>query len=245
MAPNSPKVRSAGNIDRLPRHAAESACREATPQPCIDCPALAFFSLAGMERKPSDAAPPLAKSEVTGDASAHLFGALASGLGAMHRLTVDSSLLMQSCQAEMEKSRPGDGEAEKLAERAARNAAGKLPWAIDRLVAQRVWRMALIAAGVLIGTNLLTAGGMYLWLKATLVSLDARLVAAEAGRWRDLITANPGDLINQERGQCSPQQGGAQRATSSCGRSHPHRRERNDPARADINCIMSGAPPRR
>ena len=146
--------------------------------------------------------------EVTGDAAAHLFGALASGLGAMHRLTVDSSLLMQSCQAEMEKSRPGDGEAEKLAERAARNAAGKLPWAIDRLVAQRVWRMALIAAGVLIGTNLLTAGGMYLWLKGTLVSLDVRLAASEAGRWRSLITANPGDLINQERGQCSPQQGG-------------------------------------
>jgi membrane protein implicated in regulation of membrane protease activity len=67
------------------------------------------------------------------------------------------------------------------------------------LVAQRVWRVALIAAGVLIGTNLLTAGGMYLWLQATVASLDVRLAAAGAERWRSLIAANPGDLINQER----------------------------------------------
>jgi hypothetical protein len=146
--------------------------------------------------------------EVTGDASAHLFAALASGLGAMHRLTVDTSLLMQSCQADMEKYRLGDRDTEKVAERVARNATSRLPWAIDRLVAQRTWRIALIAAGAMVGTNLLTAGGMYLWLRATLVSLDVRLVAAGAERWRDLIAANPGDLINQERGQCSPQQGG-------------------------------------
>jgi hypothetical protein len=38
--------------------------------------------------------------------------------------------------------------------------------------------MALIAAGVLIGTNLLTAGGMYLGLRATLASLDVRLTAS-------------------------------------------------------------------
>ena len=146
--------------------------------------------------------------EVTGDASAHLFGALASGLGAMHRLAVDAGLLMQSCQADMEKYRLGDGDTTKIAERVARTAASRLPWAIDRLVAQRIWRIALIAVGVLVGTNLLTAGGMYLWLNATLVSLDVRLAAAGAERWRDLIAANPGDLINQERGQCSPQQSG-------------------------------------
>jgi hypothetical protein len=146
--------------------------------------------------------------EVTGDASAHLFGALASSLGAMHRLSVDTSLMMQSCQAEMEKSRLGEGGTEKVAERVARNAANKLPWAIDRLVAQRIWRIALIAAGVLAGTNLLTAGGMYLWLRETVASLDVRLTAPGAERWRSLIAANPGDLINQERGQCSPQQGG-------------------------------------
>ena len=146
--------------------------------------------------------------EVTGDASSHLYGALASGLGAMHRLSVDTGLMMQTCQAEMAKYRLGDGDTEKVTERVARDAASKLPWAIDRLVAQRVWRMALIAAGVLIGTNLLTAGGMYLWLRATLASLDVRLAAPGAERWRSLIAANPGDLVSQERGRCSPQQGG-------------------------------------
>jgi hypothetical protein len=146
--------------------------------------------------------------EVTGDASAHLFGALASGLGAMHQLSVDTSLMMQSCQAEMEKCRLGDGDAETLGERVARDAANKLPWAIDRLVAQRIWRIAVIAAGVLIGTNLLTAGGLYWWLTATVASLDVRLAASGAERWRSLIIANPGDLIDRERGQCRSQQGG-------------------------------------
>ena len=50
--------------------------------------------------------------------------------------------------------------------------------------------------------------GMYLWLQATLASLDVRLTASGAERWRSLIAANPGDLVNQERGRCSPQQGG-------------------------------------
>jgi hypothetical protein len=77
-----------------------------------------------------------------------------------------------------------------------------------RLVAQRVSRIALIAAGVLVGTNLLTAGGMYLWLQVTLASLDVRLAASGAERGRSLIAANAGDLVNQERGRCSPQQGG-------------------------------------
>jgi hypothetical protein len=106
--------------------------------------------------------------EVTGDASSHLYGALASGLGAMYRLSVDTGLMMQTCQAEMAKYRLGDGDTETVTERVARAATSKLPWAIDRLVAQRVWRLALLATGVLIGTNLLTAGGMYLGLRATL-----------------------------------------------------------------------------
>ena len=146
--------------------------------------------------------------EVTGDASSHLYGALASGLGAMHRLSVDTGLMMQTCQAEMAKHRLGDGDTEKLPERVARDAASKLPWAIDRLVAQRIWRMALIAIGVLIGTNLMTAGGMYLRLRATLASLDVRLTASGAERWRSLIAANPGDLVNQERGRCRPPRSG-------------------------------------
>jgi hypothetical protein len=75
-------------------------------------------------------------------------------------------------------------------------------------VAQRVWRIALVAAGVLVGTNLLTAGGMYLRLRAALASLDMRLTASGAERWRSLIAAHPGDLVNQERGRCTPQQGG-------------------------------------
>jgi hypothetical protein len=35
--------------------------------------------------------------------------------GAMHRLSVDTSLMMRSCHAEMEKYRLGDGDTEKLA----------------------------------------------------------------------------------------------------------------------------------
>jgi hypothetical protein len=129
--------------------------------------------------------------EVTGDASSHLYGALASGLGAMHRLSVDTGLMMQTCQVEMAKYRLGDGDTENLTERVARDATSKLPWAIDRLVAQRVWRIALIAAGVLVGTNLLTAGGMYLWLQATLTSL-ARCGSNRIGR---------GALAQPDRGQ--------------------------------------------
>ena len=112
----------------------------------------------------------------------------------MHRLSVDTGLMMQICQAEMAKYRLGDGDTEKVTERVARDATSKLPW--------------VIAAGVLIGTNLLTAGGMYLWLRATLASLDVRLAAPGAERWRSLIAANPGDLVSQERGRCSPQRGG-------------------------------------
>ena len=66
----------------------------------------------------------------------------------------------------------------------------------------------LIVSGALVGTNLLTAGGMYLRLRATLASLDVRLAAPRAQRWRSLIAANPGDLVNQGRGRCTQQQGG-------------------------------------
>ena len=55
----------------------------------------------------------------------------------------------------------------------------------------------LIVSGALVGTNLLTAGGMYLWLRTTLASLDVRLAAPGAERWRNLIAANPGDLITR------------------------------------------------
>ena len=108
----------------------------------------------------------------------------------------------------MAKYRLGDGDTQEVTERVARDTASTLPWAIDRLVAQRVWRIALVSAGVLVGSNLLTAGGMYLGLRAKLASLDVRLAAPGAERWRSLVSANPGDLVNQERGRCTPQQGG-------------------------------------
>jgi hypothetical protein len=67
------------------------------------------------------------------------------------------------------------------------------------------WRIALIAAGVLVGTNLLlTAGGMYLWLRVTLDSLEVRVTASGGERWRTLDAANPWDLIDRERGLCRP-----------------------------------------
>jgi hypothetical protein len=63
----------------------------------------------------------------------------------MHGLSVDSGLMMQTCQAEIAKYRLGNGDTGKITEGVARDATSKLPWAIDRLVAQRVWRVALIA----------------------------------------------------------------------------------------------------
>jgi hypothetical protein len=72
-------------------------------------------------------------------------------------------------------------------------------------------RNVLIASSVLVGSNVLTAGAVYWWagtnLQATLASLDVRLSATGSQRWRGLIEANPGDLIDKERGPCSAQNG--------------------------------------
>jgi hypothetical protein len=70
----------------------------------------------------------------------------------------------------------------------------------------------LIASSALLGSNVLAAGTVYWWagnnLQAAVNSLDVRLSASASQRWRSLIEANPGDLIDRERGPCSPQSGG-------------------------------------
>ena len=72
-------------------------------------------------------------------------------------------------------------------------------------------RNILIATGVLVGSNVLTAGAVYCWaesnLRAAVTGLDVRLSASASQHWRSLMEANPGDLIDKERGPCSVQDG--------------------------------------
>jgi len=73
-------------------------------------------------------------------------------------------------------------------------------------------RNILIASGVLVGSNVLTAGAVYWWaasnLQAAVAALDVRLSASGSQSWRNLMEANPGNLIDRERGPCSAQNGG-------------------------------------
>jgi hypothetical protein len=73
-------------------------------------------------------------------------------------------------------------------------------------------RNILIASSVLVGSNVLTAGTVYWWtasnLEATVAALDVRVSGSASERWRSLIEANPGDLIEKERGPCRIQNGG-------------------------------------
>ena len=73
-------------------------------------------------------------------------------------------------------------------------------------------RNILIASGVLVGSNVLTAGSVYWWagsnLQAAVAALDVRLSASGSQSWRNLMEANPGNLIDRERGPCSAQNGG-------------------------------------
>jgi hypothetical protein len=84
--------------------------------------------------------------------------------------------------------------------------------AVAQLVSATIWRTILIAAAVLVGSNVLTGAGVYFWLSDYLTeavqAINQRLSASSARHWRMLMEANPGDLIDREYNRCSAQPGG-------------------------------------
>jgi hypothetical protein len=144
------------------------------------------------------------KAEAVNDPTGPTLRALSVTLGAMHRLFVDGALTIATQIEQSKQAVPPEELRRAVAHGIRANAAHAVNLAIIRNI--------LIVASILVGSNVLTAGGMYWWVSdrvmATVAALDVRLSGAAAERWRSLIAANPGDLINEERGQCSPQRGG-------------------------------------
>ena len=144
------------------------------------------------------------KAEAVNDPTGPTLRAISLAMGACHKLYVDGSMTIGSL---LESARPPVAPEElrrAIAEGIRANARG----AVRALNIRNI----LIASSVLVGSNLLTAGTVYWWagnnLRAAVTSLDARLSASASQRWRRLIEANPGDLIDRERGPCSAQNGG-------------------------------------
>lgn len=144
------------------------------------------------------------RAEAVNDPTAPTLRALSLAVGACHKLYVDGSMTIGAL---LESARPPVAPEElrrAVVEGIRANASG----AVRALNIRSI----LIAAGVLVGSNALTAGTVYWWagnnLQAAISSLDARLFASASQRWRSLIEANPGDLIDRERGPCRTQNGG-------------------------------------
>lgn len=144
------------------------------------------------------------KAEAVNDPTAPTLRALSLAIGACHKLYVDGSMTIGSL---LESARPPIAPQDlrrAVAEGIRANASG--------VVRALNIRNILIASGVLVGSNVLTAGIVYWWagsnLQAAVTSLDVRLSALASQRWRRLMEANPGDLIDKERGPCSAQNGG-------------------------------------
>jgi hypothetical protein len=125
-------------------------------------------------------------------------------MGACHKLYVDGSMTIGNL---LESARPPVAP-EELRQAIAEGIRANANGAVRALNIRNI----LIASSVLVGSNVLTAGTVYWWagndLRATITSLDVRMSASAAQRWRSLIEANPGDLIDRERGPCNTQNGG-------------------------------------
>jgi len=144
------------------------------------------------------------KAEAVNDPTGPTLRALCHAMGACHKLYVDGSMTIGSL---LESARPPVAPEElrrAIAEGIRANASG----AVRALNIRNI----LMATSVLVGSNVLTAGTVYWWagnnLQAAATSLDVRLSASASQRWRSLIEANPGDLVDRARGPCSPQNGG-------------------------------------
>jgi hypothetical protein len=146
------------------------------------------------------------KAEAVNDPTGPTLRALSLAMGACHKLYVDGSMTIGSL---LESARPPVAPQDlrrAVAEGIRANASG--------VVRALNIRNILIASGVLVGSNVLTAAEVYWWagsnLHATMTALDIRLSASASRRWRSLMEANPGDLIEKEQGPCNRQSGGVE-----------------------------------
>ena len=143
------------------------------------------------------------KAEAVNDPTAPTLRALSLAMGACHKLYVDGSMTLGSL---LESARPPVAP-EELRRAVAEGIRANASRAVHALNIRNI----LIATGVLVGSNVLTAGAIYCWaesnLRAAVTGLDVRLSASASQHWRSLMEANPGDLIDKERGPCSVQDG--------------------------------------
>ena len=143
------------------------------------------------------------KAEAVNDPTGPTLRALSLAVGACHKLYVDGSMTIGGLIETTRQPIAPDDMRLAVAQGIRASASG----AVRALNIRNV----LIASGVLVGSNVLTAGTVYWWagtnLQATLATLDVRLSTSASQRWRSLMEANPGDLIDKERGPCSAQNG--------------------------------------
>jgi hypothetical protein len=144
------------------------------------------------------------KAEAVNDPTGPTLRALSLAVGACHKLYLDGSMTIGSLVETVRQPVAPEEMRVAVAQGIRATASG----AVRALNIRNI----LIASGLLVGSNVLTAGAVYWWagsdLRATVAALDVRLSAAASQRWRNLMEANPGDLIDTERGPCSAQNGG-------------------------------------
>jgi hypothetical protein len=144
------------------------------------------------------------KAEAVNDPTGPTLRALSLVMGACHKLFVDGSMTIGSLIATARQPVAPEEMRVAVAQGIRASASG----AVRALNIRNI----LIASGVLVGSNVLTAGAVYWWagsnLQAAVAVLDIRLSASGSQSWRNLMEANPGKLIDRERGPCSAQNGG-------------------------------------
>ena len=144
------------------------------------------------------------KAEAVNDPTGPALRALSLAVGACHKLYVDGSMTIGSLiETARQPAAPED-----IRVAVAQGIRASASGAVRALNIRNI----LIASSVLVGSNVLTAGTVYWWtasnLEATVAALDVRVSGSASERWRSLIEANPGDLIEKERGPCRIQNGG-------------------------------------
>ena len=179
------------------------------------------------------------KAEAVNDPTGPTLRALSLAVGACHKLYVDGSMTIGSLIETTRQPVAPDDMRLAVAQGIRASASG----AVRALNIRNV----LIASSVLVGSNVLTAATVYWWaatnLQATVASLDVRLSASASQRWRSLIEANPGDLIDKRTWalQCAERRDW--RANSIYGRPLPHRNQSDVGriAHATMKCDRNGA----
>ena len=143
------------------------------------------------------------KADAVNDPTGPTLRALSLAVGACHKLYVDGSMTIGSLIETAREPVTPDEMRVAVAQGIRASASG----VVRALNIHNI----LIASSVLVGSNVLTAGAVYWWaesdLRAAVTGLDVRLSASSSQHWRSLMEANPGDLIDKERGPCSVQDG--------------------------------------